>query len=142
MEYPAGFDSATMRNKPICGVLAVAIAAGVSFDVAFAACKRNMPAHRQRMRGSTYQPQRDQALKELGVKFHIFGKLEVEHLSVMEFCRKAEGNGLTYLLEIRGHIMTLKDGRLIDQHINKPWREYHHRQIKLKRVVRIDGKGW
>ncbi len=142
MEYPAGFDPSRDSNRPLCGVLAVAIAAQVSLPVAWEACKRNMPSHRQRMRGSTHSSQRDAALSQLAVKFYVFGKKQVEHLSVIEFARKAEGNGLVYILEIRGHAMTLKNGFIIDQHRCVPWQQYHHPRVKLKRVVRIDGKGW
>lgn len=140
--YPEGFDQSTMHNKPICGILAVAIAAGVKYDVAFAACKRNMPAHRQRMRGSTYDSQRDKALSQLAVKFTVYDKDKVRHYSVLDFCANNADNGVVYLLEIRGHVVTLKNGFIIDQHACVPWQQYKHPRIKLKRVVQIDGKGW
>ena len=143
IDYPAGFDATRDKQRPICGVLAVALAADVSFDVAFAACKRNMMSFQKRMRGATYAPQRDEALRELAVKFDPNWRCnDIHTFSVMQFCEMHADDGKTYLLEIRGHILTLKGGRIIDQHINKPWREYHHPRVKLHRAVRIEGKGW
>jgi hypothetical protein len=138
IEYPAGFDSARDRKRPICGILAVALGADVSFDVAFQACKRNMPKHRQRMRGSTYKEQRDQCLKDFGVKFEVI----LTNRSVMEFCQYHENDGFTYLIEIRKHVMTFRNGHLIDQAINIPWRQYHHPRIGVVRAIKILGKGW
>lgn len=141
--YPEGFDATQDKNRPICGVLAVAIAAGVSFDVAFAACKRNMPKHRQRMRGSTYKEQRDAALKELGVKFNArFRCNDIHTFSVLQFCEMHANDGFVYLLEVRGHVMTFRDGCIIDQGKYIPWQSYAKPRIKLKRVVKIIGKGW
>lgn len=141
MEYPEGFDATVMRNKPICGVLAVAICAGVSYPVAFAACKRNMPAHRQRMRGSTHPSQREAALRELAVKFTDLTR-HYRDFSVMSFCAGFADDDNTYMLKVRKHVLTLKGGFLIDQQRCIPWQNYTHPRIKLKGVLRIDGKGW
>ena len=132
--YPVGFDPETHRNKPICGVLTIAIAAGVSYDKAHELCRQNMPSHRARFRGATYDTQRDAALKQAGIKFTVLKP----NISVMKFCDWFAKDGKTYLLQVRGHVMTLKNGFLIDQHICKPWQQYHHPRIKVKRVVRID----
>lgn len=141
VEYPEGFDQSVMQHKPICGVLAVALAAGVSYEVAHAACKRNMPKSRKRFRGATYNSQRDKALEQFGLRFTVF-KTDFVGYTVKEFCQLVEGHNKIYLVEIRGHVMTLKDGFLIDQHICKPWQLYHHPRIKVKRIVRIDGTVW
>lgn len=138
--YPDGFVRERDRKRPICGVLAVAIAAKVSFDVAFEACKRNMPKHRQRMRGSTYKEQRDAALRELAVKFTVINTEQ----SVRDFCQVRQDDGYVYILEVRGHVLTLRDGAIIDQSRYCIWQDYarQHPRMKLKRAVRIDGKGW
>lgn len=141
MDYPSGFDFGRDNNRPICGVLAVALVAGVSLDVAFAACRRNMPAHRSRMRGSTYDRQRDVSLSQLGVRFTV---LPTNNLSVIEFAalREDANDPFNYILEVRGHVLTLANNRLIDQCRNIHWTGYSHPRIKLKRIIRIDGKGW
>lgn len=67
MDYPAGFFGSYHSQKPICGVLAVAIAAGVTYDVAHEGCKRHLPKDRQRFGGKTYDFQRISAMNDLGV---------------------------------------------------------------------------
>lgn len=135
MEMPAGFDPEYHKNKPICGVLAVAICANVSYDVAHARCKDNQPSHCKRFRGTTYFTQRKAALSQLWVRFT---ELDYKHLSVMEFCMFKEGDNFTYMLDIRGHCITFKDGLLIDQHGIVPWRKYKHPRIKIRRCLRIE----
>jgi hypothetical protein len=144
--YPEGFDATAMKKKPICGVLAVAIAAGVSYPVAHAACKRAM--HKldlgKRFRGATFWRQRAEALKGFGVRFTVFDVKAVGHMSVIEFCadRYAYEPEAVYMIDIRGHTMILRQGCIIDQSNYIPWQSYAHPRVRVKRAVRIDGKGW
>lgn len=141
VNYPDGFDQSVMQNKPICGVLAVALAAGVAYDVAHSACKRHMPSHAKRFRGGTYSGQREKALRDLGICFTNFN---LDNTTVLEFCaeRASFNDSRIYLIQIRAHVITFKNGFLIDQSICKPWQMYHHPRIKIKSVTRIDGSIW
>lgn len=140
VEYPAGFDQTKLFKKPICGILAVAIAANVSYPVAYAACKRNLPTHAKRFGGKTWKEQRDKALSQLGIAHKTM--YEPHRLSVMLFCARYAEPGKTYILEVRGHVMTFKDGYIIDQVRVVPWQSYSHPRIKLQRVIEITGSAW
>ncbi|HYH16117.1 MAG TPA: hypothetical protein VD794_12900 [Flavisolibacter sp.] len=140
MEYPDGFDKTKLRNKPICGILAVAIAAGVSYPVAYQTLRTVFHEKKlgSRFRGTTWQGQQLAALDRLAVKYRVFQFDK----SVMKFCELHQDDGFIYLISIKGHIMTFKNGFIIDQHFCAPWQEYAHPRMKIKRVVKIVGKGW
>jgi hypothetical protein len=53
MQYPTDFTD-DLRKKPICGVLAVAVACNSSFSQAEDAIKRNLQPWQKRHGGRTY----------------------------------------------------------------------------------------
>jgi len=140
IEYPVGFSQEELRNKPICGVLAVAIAAGVSYQVSLAALKRNMPSHRKRFTGGTYDQQQLAALSQLGVQYQVT-LVDGWRFGEMVEAGKFEAD-TTYLITIRGHIFTYRNGIVCDQSKNMLWSETLTKKKKVLRIVKIIGKGW
>lgn len=142
MEYPNGFCRDTHSRKPICGVLAVAFCAGVSFDVAHAACKRAMHELKLgvRFRGGTWLRQLKHALKGFGVRFTEYKPYDNPTIEL--FAAHRAEPGFTYLLDTPGHFVTLRDGIVADQRHNCHYSVYPRRRKGIKAYLRIDGKGW
>lgn len=137
MEYPQGFFGSYHSQKPICGVLAVAIAANVTYDVAHEACKRNLPKHRQRFGGKTYDDQRRFAMAQLGCKIedvNLKGSLK----TVIEQLEP----GQTYHIVYARHVVTVKDGFVIDQQHKQHYLNWPKvASSRVKSVIKIS-KGW
>jgi len=111
-----------------CAVVAVAIVCGVSYDVAHAELKRCGRKDRQ----GTYNSITQQAVKNLGkeLKFipsHEFIRTypgvhsKLRHVTTHHPRRfpKSFDKSKTYLWSVRGHILAVKDGTVIDWSINK-----------------------
>lgn len=142
IDYPCGFDASVHSKKPICGVLAVALCAGVSYPVAHAACKASMKALKLGVRfgGRTWLTQIEHSLKGLAVRF---AKYRVhDNPTVGFFAAHRAEPGVTYLLRVKGHFVTLRDGMLIDQISNAPWQLHKTHRRHVTHYLRIDGKGW
>lgn len=143
MEYPQGFADTHWRKRGICGVLAVALAAEVTFEVAHAACKRAMHelALGQRFRGGTYHIQRLHALRGLAVRFT---ELDFKDMSIRRFIDEFAEADTTYILATKSHVITLRNRIIADQANIKPslQHKYGGRRVITKPVIRIDGKGW
>lgn len=143
-EYPEGFFSSYHSQKPICGVLATAIAAGVTYDVAHATCKRAMHEvfpTRQRFGGVTYEPQLDLALKWLGVQFEktVYNKGGQPRL--IDLVQTFEP-GVLYQVVTPKHISCVKDGYLIDQGKIERIETVHFAKKRVRYMRKIMGKGW
>lgn len=143
-EYPDGFHANYHADKPICGVLAVAIAAGVTYDVAHATCKQAMHdvyPSRQRFGGKTYEAQIDLALKRLGVQFDktIYNTKGPKLINLV----KELEPGVMYHIITPKHISTLKDGYIIDQSkLTLVELAGKIANQKVKYIRKIIGKGW
>lgn len=142
MEYPSGFKAEVHSKKPICGVLAVALCAGVSYDVAHAACKRSMLALKlgMRFRGRTYLRQLKHALSGLAVRFTEYK--QNDNPTIAHFAEFRAEPEVTYLLRVSGHFLTLRDGILIDQGACLPYSLHKCKGRHITHYLRIDGKGW
>lgn len=144
MEYPEGFFSSYHSQKPICGVLAVALAAGVTYDVAHEACKQAMKdlyPTRQRFGGKTYSNQRELAMKRLGVKFEktVYASHKPKLIDVVQDFEP----GVIYQVVTPKHISTVRDGILIDQGKRTPVAMAGKLATKrVSEVTKIIGKGW
>jgi hypothetical protein len=144
MEYPEGFAGSKWQKRSICGVLSVALCAGVSYDVAHAACKQAMLDLKlgQRFRGGTYSKQRELVLQRLAVKF-------VKHecyvgMTVRQFVEHHAKPDVTYMVTHKGHVITVCNRVIADQE-NIAERSQHRsggRKIIDKPVIEIIGKGW
>jgi len=107
IDYPDGY-----QPGPICGVLSTAICAGVSFYAAHAWFKARKGA---KWKGSTTVSVRDEALKHFGVKFET-KRWTRPRPTVKTFAAKHAAKGATYMLRVRGHVVTLRNGWVLDQH--------------------------
>lgn len=143
MEYPEGFYYSYHNQKPICGVLAVALAAGVTYDVANAACRDAMKVvepRRQRFGGKTLTSQRELAMKRLGVKFERTDYVS-QRPKVIDVIKTFEP-GVIYQVVYCQHIATIRDGYLIDQHKHERIETLACANKRVKEVTKIIGKGW
>ena len=142
-EYPEGFFSNYHSHKPICGVLATAMAAGVTYDVAHATCKQAMHdifPNRQRFGGITYEPQIDLALKRLGVQFEktVFNSHRPRFIDLV----KEFEPDVTYHVVTPKHIQTVRNGYVIDQGKLTRVELHSHANKRVRYIRKIIGKGW
>lgn len=136
LKYPDGYTG-TSRD-PHCGVLAVAICAGVSFETAWDIFKSyRTPRQRARWRGATNWQERDLALLQLKVDY---GTLAVRRQTLLAFVRDVAKPGETYMVRVRGHVVTVRDGMVIDQTACAPASKHPSRRKFILRVTRITGK--
>lgn len=133
-EYPAGFKP-ELRNKPICGVIASAICAGVDYDVAHAAAKRTIASGRKRFGGRMRFDHVWRTLTELGATYELM-VLKSGHapMTLGHFAAYEAKPGVTYLVHVTGHFITLRDGYVIDQAYNG--------EVRYSRSNRRQVKGW
>jgi hypothetical protein len=142
-EYPQGFFSSYHSQKPICGVLAVAIAAGVTYDVAcqtLTDAMKKVHPDRQRFGGKTSIPQRNLALKMLGVKFEetcIVSKKPKLIDAIKDF-----EPGAIYLVVTPKHVQAIRDGYLIDQGRLQRVELCPQAKKHVSNIIKIIGKGW
>lgn len=141
LEYPDGFQFEKHNKKPICGVVSVAICAGVSLEVARATLRADyIRRGGQRFRGGTNQAQRGRALSLLGVQFEthtLVGKMNLRN-----WYAKYGKPGVLYSVRVTGHVVTVKDGMVIDQHRHKPIWEHKSGGKMVSQWFVILGKGW
>lgn len=135
MQFPADWTEDLVR-KPICGVLAVAVIAGVTFKEATLAIKANMLPHQKRHGGKTYHEQRLGALKQLGVEFH--DQLRLDRITLNHWlCSSNPISGTMYMINVTGHVIIYKDGFVIDQRGKVPYEEYPNKRQYVRNVTRI-----
>jgi hypothetical protein len=143
MEYPEGFFSSYHSQKPICGVLAVALAAGVSYDIAHEHCKATMHIlypKRQRFGGRTYSNQRELAMDRLGVKYEKT-EFVTKRPKLVDIVKTFEP-GVMYHVVTAGHIQTIKDGILVDQGVKEKVENCPQAKKRVKHIIKIIGRGW
>lgn len=143
IDRPEGFIDA-YANRGVCGVVATAIAAGVSYEVAKATLKKAMHSlypDRQRMRGATTYAQRKLALSWLAVIYseHV----EFLGMSVESFAKYNSKPNVTYMICFKGHVFTLRNGIICDQSYNGPVENWYRSKRQINRpVIEIEGVGW
>ena len=128
---PVGFNP----EAPNCGVTAVAIAAGVTFQVAWDILKK-IGNRNGNWKGVTYVHQQVTALKELGVKYqhnYIKGRPTLQ-----QWVQWETKPGVTYMVVTTGHVQVVKDGKVVDQtpepvHYTKFWGA----RKKVREVIEI-----
>jgi len=142
-EYPEGFFSNYHSQKPICGVLAVAIAAEVTYDVAAEHCKETMKIchpNRQRFGGKTTTAQRELAMQRLGVKFERTN-IDSKKPKLIDLVKTFEP-GVLYQVVTPKHISCVKDGYLIDQGRLQRIELVSFARKHVREFTKIIGKGW
>ena len=127
-------------KKPICGVLAVALCAGVSYDVARDACRRSMAEGRQRFGGRTHHKQRIKALSSLAVKF--VDLTFNGNITLGNWVASYAVPGALYMVNVTGHVVAIRDGFVIDQFSRCHISQHTSRRKQVKNITRITGKGW
>ncbi len=133
MQFPVDWTEDLVR-KPICGVLAVAVVAGVTFKKATLAIKANMLPHQKRHGGKTYHEQRLGALRDLGIKFH---DQMWDKVALNRFITGAAQPDTMYMINVTGHVIVYKDGFVIDQRGKVPYEEYPNKRQYVRNVTRI-----
>lgn len=104
-------------HEPNCGVTAVAVIAGAPFGEAFAMIKRQH-GYGPAWKGRTYLADRLQALDTLGVPHRTIYRpawnARGKH-SLLHWARRLP-YGVTFMVDVTGHTVTLRDGCMVDQH--------------------------
>jgi len=121
------------RIGPNCGVTAMAIAAGISFDSAWDLLER-VDRRSKKFTGATFDADRERAYKKLGLKttkinwkdrYDIAKKKGNLNLTLRNFVEWGTAKGKTYIVTTTGHVQVVKDGWVIDQGGAKPIEEFH-----------------
>jgi hypothetical protein len=145
--YPEEFFGNYHSQKPICGVLAVALAADVPLDIANATMRDSMKKvspERQRFCGPSTKGEQNHALKALGVQFEEVDvkSLGARTMKLKDVAAKLEP-GVMYHLTTPKHISTVRDGQLIDQgRKNQPIDQVSFRDKRVSHIRKIIGRGW
>lgn len=130
--FPADYGSVPMGGH--CGVLATAIFAGRTFQEAWDALARYQPRKRTKWKGGTRHDHRKRVLEGWGVPhrdaLHVTSvdialtgmsprSLAASGLlprcSVTTFARRHAKPGVLYMLRVGRHVVTLRDGIVMDQ---------------------------
>ena len=134
MNYPSDFTP-ELRNKPICGVLSVAMLANVTFARATQAIKNNLMPWQKRHGGKTYHEQRLNALRELGVNF-------VQHptpakQTLERWVLTSADPSKVYAVQTTKHVVTVKDGIVVDQYEINPIEKFGAKRCFVREVVEV-----
>jgi hypothetical protein len=127
-----GSVPADYRRGGNCGVLSVAICAGVSFEKAWAACRM-----RKGSKGGTTSYQRRQALIALRVKIEERAMRSYHTSTMRTFVRDFTVPGATYMITMHGHCVTVRDGIVIDQNGASPAATHWTKNKRVKSSWRI-----
>lgn len=134
MQYPIDFTD-NLRKKPICGVLSIAVIAGCTFADATNAVKKNLMPHQKRHGGKTYHEQRLGALRHLGVNFIEHKNVAKRNLSSWVALNAMPG--VTYMVTTSIHVVTVRDGFVIDQYEHAYIGVHSARRCFVRKVVEI-----
>ena len=134
MFYPTDFTD-DLRRKPICGVLAIAVAAGTSFAQATEAVKQNLLPHQKRHGGKTYHEQRLGALDTLGVKYVELPK--PPKMTLARWYTEHAYLNKHYMVMTSAHIVTVKNGVLMDQQQCCALEHFNSRHCFVREVTEI-----
>lgn len=106
-------------NGPVCGIVALAIAARISFSEAKRVYQSvfNRPGQ---WRGRSSQSERETVLEALGVQFRPIRVRKPEgekgiRYSLVKWAEIAARRDVLYMVCIRGHVFMFKNGRVTDQ---------------------------
>ena len=152
------------KPGPNCGVTAMAIAAGISFDSAWdilekihtnrrggllsnIKTKNNMFSKKIKFTGGTYDNERREAYRKIGLKYKKFITKEIcniakfatknkyaYNLNLKQFVEWGAVKNKTYIVTTTHHVQVVKDGWVIDQGGPKHIDEFNG---KLKHVNEI-----
>lgn len=119
------------RMGPNCGVTAVAIVCGLTFDEAWNKLRGNRNAN---WKGRTYVEDLLKALYDHGIKYECRREFGYTlHTFVKCFARP----GVRYIVRTSGHVQVVKDGWAVDQLGSKPIASFWGRRKRVSHVIEI-----
>jgi len=134
IEFPDGFVPEQHRHLGCCGVLAVAMLADVPFQTAWDALLSLQPRPK-RWRGGTTHTQRLKALALLGVATESAQGLPRRTLATIVRSTLLEP-GVTYMVRVRGHVVTVRNGIVVDQAGALPIAQHPSRRKIVTNIAR------
>ena len=132
---------------PNCGVTAIAVASGISFDRVFKmfqTSKENI--NNKRWRGGTYDYERRQIMDVLKIKYktltfkEILAQTGKGRPTLQKFIDLATRKDELYIITTTGHVQVVQNGWVIDQGGPKPISEYRARRALVCNVEVITPK--
>ena len=123
------------RRGPNCGVTALAVSTGVSFNKAWQTFQAVNPrVYGRRWKGGTYTHDQAKALERLKVAFH---NLPCERVSLKKFVEYYTKPDTVYMVTTTRHVQTILNGEVIDQKGKKKINEYWGRKkfVKEAKVI-------
>lgn len=99
-------------SGPVCGVVAVAMAASVPFSTAWDTIK-TIAGKSGNWRGRTHHHHRVEALARLGVSFKHVEVLR--RMTLKTFIENHTVRGVTYKVNVTGHVVTVFNNAVADQ---------------------------
>ncbi|MAE81412.1 MAG: hypothetical protein CMB80_01660 [Flammeovirgaceae bacterium] len=140
---PEGLDLPSgARRGGNCGVTAVAIAAGVSFDQAWDLFKKHCSRIRRNKKwtGDTFTHERTLIMKKLGLKYEVIPQRKlrddktVRMPSLKKFVEWNTKKGVLYIVTTTHHVQLVQDGWVIDQHGSKLIDDFWGKNKKVEEV--------
>jgi hypothetical protein len=127
-------NPADQRPGPNCGVTALAVSAGISFEKAWQTFRAVNPrVYNKRWKGGTYTSDQTKALERLQIAFY---NLPVEKTNLKNFVRDYTQRDTVYMVTTGRHVQTVLNGHVIDQQGKKHIAEYWGRK-KFVQNVRV-----
>lgn len=136
IEHPANM----VYGKGNCGIVAMAICAGVSLDVATEWFRNCRPRNRN-WQGSTHHIDYPKFLREHGVWFrHVEYNPKERVRTIGDFAAWAATPGRLYAIRCADHMMVCRDGWIADQNQIVPVSKHWKRNARLKDHWEIFGR--
>ena len=123
------------QNMPCCGIFAAALASGKEPQEVFDAYKAKFKKTGRWKGSTTTKGLKELMRNQLGVKFVEIPDLK--WMTVRQFAVNYTKRSGTYLVWVRGHVMTISKGRLIDQWHCQPIETAKKNRCKIVSVVEI-----
>lgn len=135
LNYPSDWDMA-LSKKPICGVLATALAANVTFDKATDAIKRSLMPWQKRHGGRTYPEQVAEAMNKLGVKYVQLPS--VPKMTLTNWHKTYAMPNVHYMVWTSGHVVTVENAYAMDQYEISHIEDFKSRRCFVREVFVIE----
>lgn len=125
---------ADVRPGPVCGVLAVSVAVGVSFTQVWDLIKERKG---RGWGGITNHSDRAHVLDFLGVRYHYDSLGRGERMRLSTFVSTRMRYGVTYIVRTGGHVQVVRDGWVLDQSGASPVHRFWGRNKIVTSVITI-----
>jgi hypothetical protein len=135
MKYPSDWKE-ELSKKPICGVLATAVAASVTFEKATDAIKRSLMPWQKRHGGKTYPEQVAEAMNKLGVNYTQLP--QPERMTLHKWHSLYAMPNVHYMVWTSGHVVTVQNAYAMDQYEIAHIDEFGPRRCYVREVFIIN----